>query len=90
MVTDASVDYSDVSDEYLLDERDRQQRQLDELTLHSYHSDAVDHLRQSIEREVQRMTGELRRRARSRHPSSRGMADRLRPLRSLSWPPHAG
>jgi hypothetical protein len=83
------TDYTFFSDEQLASERDRQQDQLDELTRHSGHSPAVSQLHDSIEREVGRMTAELKRRARLRHPSSRGNVGRLRPLRSLSWPPHS-
>ena len=82
------ADYTHFTDEELELERNRQQAQLDELRLHPRLSPAVDHLRTGIEREVEGMTRELRHRARSRHPSSRGMSSRLRPLRSLSWPPH--
>ena len=83
------TDYSYLSDEQLAEERDRQQAQLDELKTHAGESAPVRQLRSSIDRDVKRMTDELRRRARSRHPSSRSLSDRLRPLRSLSWPPHA-
>jgi hypothetical protein len=85
---DGVTDYSFFSDEQLAEERDRQQTQLDELGTHSGESAAVRELRSSIDGEVKRMTDELRRRARSRHPSSRSLSDRFRPLRSLSWPPH--
>ncbi len=86
---DGVTDYTFFSDEQLSAERDRQQAQLDELKLHSGDSLAVRQLRAGIDREVTRMTDELRRRARSRHPSSRSLGGRLRTLRSLSWPPHA-
>jgi hypothetical protein len=86
--TDGVIDYTYFSDEQLLLERDRQRAQLDELVLHSGSSGAVEDLRASIDREVDRMTDELRQRARSRHPSSRSMVGRIRPIRSLSWPPH--
>lgn len=86
---DGVTDYTFFSDEQLSAERDRQQAQLDELKMHSGDSLAVRQLRSSIEREVKRMTDELRIRARSRHPSSRSLSDRLRPLRSLTWPPHS-
>jgi hypothetical protein len=86
---DGVADYSYLSDEQLAEERDRQQAQLDELKSHAGQSAAVRQLRSSIDRDVKRMTDELRRRARSRHPSSRSLSGRLRPLRSLSWPPHA-
>jgi hypothetical protein len=89
ITTDEVIDYTYFSDEQLLAERDRQRTQLDELIVHSGRSDVVDHLRASIEREVERMSGELRARARSRHPSSRSLTERLRPIRSLTWPPHA-
>jgi hypothetical protein len=87
--TGGVIDYTYFSDEQLLLERDRQRSQLDELVLHSGSSGAVEDLRASIDREVERMTDELRQRARSRHPSSRSMVSRIRPLRSLTWPPHA-
>ena len=85
---DGVTDYTYLSDDQLASERDRQQAQLDELKMHAGDSPAVHQLRSSIEREVRRMNDELRSRARSRHPSSRSLSDRLRPLRSLSWPPH--
>jgi hypothetical protein len=88
VVLDGDTDYTSFGDEELSAERDRQCQQLDELTLHPGSSPAVTQLRASIEREVGRMNEELKRRARSRHPSSRGMSGRLRSARSLSWPPH--
>jgi hypothetical protein len=88
VLLDGDSDYTSFGNEELSIERDRQRQQLDELTLHPDSSPAVTQLRASIEREVGRMEGELRRRARSRHPSSRGMTGRLRSVRSLSWPPH--
>ena len=87
---DAETDYTTFGDEHLITERDRQRAQLDELTMHAGSSPVVNQLRASIEREVGRMTDELRRRARSRHPSSRGLGGRLRSIRSLSWPPRTG
>jgi hypothetical protein len=87
VVLDADTDYTMFGDEQLMAERDRQRDQLDELTMHPGGSPAVDQLRSSIEREVGRMTDELRRRARSRHPSSRTLGNRLRSMRALSWPP---
>jgi hypothetical protein len=86
---DGVTDYTFFSDEQLFAERDRQQAQLDELKMHSGNSPAVRQLRAGIEREVTRMTDELKSRARSRHPSSRTRSGRLRTLRSLSWPPHS-
>jgi hypothetical protein len=82
------TDYPFMNDEQLITERDRQREQLGELTMHSSSSPAVDQLRSSIQREVDRMTEELRCRARSRHPSSYSRNDQLRSTRSLSWPPH--
>ena len=69
---EATADYSAYSDEQLIRERDQQQRQLEELTLHSDRSRATRSLLISIDGEVERITDELIRRARSRHPSSRG------------------
>jgi hypothetical protein len=88
VLLDGDIDYTSFGDEELSIERDRQRQQLDELTLHPGSSPAVSQLRASIEREVGRMEDEQRRRARSRHPSSRGVSGRLRSVRSLSWPPH--
>jgi hypothetical protein len=84
---DGVPDFTHYSDERLHTERDSQIDQLRELTMHG--SPAVDALRASIEREVNYMTDELKRRARAKHPSS-FRADSLRPLRSLSWPPPTG
>jgi hypothetical protein len=81
---DGDTDYSMFGDEQLRAERDRQSDQLDELVLHPGGSPAVALLRHSLEREVERMTDELRRRARSRHPSSRSTNGRLRSRRPLS------
>jgi hypothetical protein len=89
VVLDAETDYTGFDDEQLILERDRQRQQLDELNLHRGSSPAVAQLRDTLEREVDRMEEELHRRARSRHPSSRGLSLRLRSLRSLSWPPNA-
>ena len=68
---EANADYSAYSDDWLLSERDRKQRQLDELTRHPDRS-AVCSLLVSLDGEIERITDELIRRARSRHPSSRG------------------
>jgi hypothetical protein len=84
--TTGSTDYAFFTDEELMRERDRQQDQLDELVKHPSASFAVSRLRSSIEREVEAMTAELKQRARSRHPSSRAMTERIRPLRLLSRP----
>ena len=78
------TDYSMFGDEQLRIERDRQSEQLQELVMSPGGSPAVAQLRQSLEREVERMTDELRRRARSRHPSSRSLSGRLR-----VWRPHS-
>ncbi len=85
---DGVTDYTFFTDEQLFAERDRQQSQLDELNMHSGDSPAVRQLRAGIDREVARMTDELKQRARSRHPSSRTGSGRIKTLRSLSWPPH--
>ncbi|MGO8871113.1 MAG: hypothetical protein ACLQPH_06870 [Acidimicrobiales bacterium] len=76
------------TDEQLIVERDRQQHQLDELIRHPAGSACVMQLATSIERDVDRKTEELLRRARARHPSSRTLSARLR-FRSLPWPPSA-
>lgn len=89
VVLDAETDYTRFDDEQLMIERDKQGHQLEELTLQRSSSPAVAQLRETLQREVERMTEELHRRARSRHPSSRGLTARLRSLRSLSWPPKA-
>jgi len=81
VVLDAESDYTVFDNEQLITERDRQQNQLDELTLHPGSSPAVGQLRSSIESEVGRMNDELLRRARSRHPSSNRPGGRLRSLR---------
>ncbi len=81
---DDDTDYSMFDDDHLRAERDRQRQQLDELVLHPGGSPAVALLRQSLEGEIDRMTDELRRRARSRHPSSRSVGGRLRSWRPLS------
>jgi hypothetical protein len=87
VVLGAETDYTGFDDEQLAIERDRQRHQLDELDLHRQSSTAVTQLHDTLQREVDRMTDELRRRAQSRHPSSRGLSARLRSLRSLSRPP---
>lgn len=80
----SDTDYSMFGDEQLRIERDRQSQQLQELVLSPGGSPAVAQLRRSLEREVERMTDELRRRARSRHPSSRSLSGRLRVWRPQS------
>lgn len=87
VVLDAQTDYTMFGDEQLLTERDRQRKQLEELTMHPGCSPTVSKLRASIDHEVERMTDEIRRRERLRHPSSQSLSGRLRSLRSLSWPP---
>lgn len=83
-VLGAGTDYTVIDDEHLIIERDRQRRQLDELTENPGSSTAVGQLLSSIEREVERITDELMRRALSRHPASRGVRGRLRSIRSLA------
>jgi hypothetical protein len=66
----ATLDYGRYGDDQLIAERDRRQRQRDELMLNADGEAATHTLMVSIEREVDRITDELIRRARSRHPSS--------------------
>jgi hypothetical protein len=63
-------DYSRYSDDELIAERDRRQRQRDELMFHAGAEPSARDLMASLEGEVGRITDELIRRARSRHPSS--------------------
>jgi hypothetical protein len=66
----ATLDYARYSDDQLIAERERRQRQRDELVLHTDGEATVYTLLVSIDGEVERITDELMRRARSRHPSS--------------------
>ena len=66
----ATLDYSRYGDDQLMAERERRQRQLDELTHHGAGEAATCSLMVSLDDEIERITGELIRRARSRHPSS--------------------
>jgi hypothetical protein len=77
-------DYTFFTDDQLTDERDRQEAQLDQLAARPAASLIATGRRARIEVEVESMTAELRRRARSRHPSSRALNDRMQPLRLLS------
>jgi hypothetical protein len=70
----APVDFGGYSDDQLIVERDRRQRDLEELTLRRDHTSTSCARLVSLDREVDRLTDELIRRARSRHPSSRGLA----------------
>jgi len=70
----AVADYRAYSDDQLVAERDRQQRRLDELTRQQGHPSATCSQLVSLDADVEQMTDELIRRARSRHPSSRGLA----------------
>ena len=79
------TDYTFFTDEELSDERDRQERQLDQLRVRAGTS-LTARRRARIELEVESITTELRRRARSRHPSSRAMHERSQPLRLVSGP----
>jgi hypothetical protein len=81
---DLATDYSGLTDEQLLDERDSQRKQLEELTMHPGTSPAVLQLRSSIEREVGRMTDELRRRHPSRESTSARGRHRLRLRRATT------
>jgi hypothetical protein len=71
---DATPDYRAYDDDELLVERDRQQRRLEELTLHPDPGQANCSRLVGIDGEVERITDEMIRRARSRHPSSGGLA----------------
>lgn len=88
--TRASVitDFSLFTDQQLIIKRDRQREKLDELIMHPGSSLAVIELLVSLDRDVEQMTDELRRRARSQHPSSRGLSAQLHSC-SPGWPPHA-
>ncbi len=68
--------YALYSDEQLLADRGRLRDQLDELTAHPGQTPGVAQLLVSIEQEIERITDELLQRARSRHPSSRGLDTR--------------
>jgi len=76
------------ADEQLISERDPLEIQLEDLTLNPESSPVISQILVNMEQEIERMTDELRQRARSRHPSS-GMSI-LRRFRSMSWPPKAG
>jgi hypothetical protein len=82
------TDYSLFTDQQLIIKRDRQREKLDELIMHPGSSLAVIELLVSLDRDIEQMTDELRRRARSRHPSSRGLSAQLHSC-SLEQPPHA-
>ncbi len=67
------ADYRSYSDDQLLAERDRRQRRLDELSGAGDQTSVTCSQLVSLDGEVEQMTDELIRRARSRHPSSRGL-----------------
>jgi len=69
-----STDYSLYTDDQLMAERDARQRRLDELTRQRDHTSATCSQLVSLDGDVEQMTDELIRRARSRHPSARGLA----------------
>ena len=83
-VMGVGADFTMIGDEQLIIERERQRKQLDEMTMNPGSYPAVGQLLSGIEREVERMTDELIRRARSGHPASRSVRGRLRSMRSLS------
>jgi hypothetical protein len=87
--TDSDVSYRLFTDEQLIIERRRLVNQLDELTMNPGSSPVASQILVNMEREIERMTDELRQRALSQHPSSGGMSV-LRRFRSMSWPSHAG
>ncbi len=64
------LEYSRYTDDELIAERARRQRQLDELTLFAEGQSDASTLLVRLDEEVERITDELIRRARSRHPSS--------------------
>jgi hypothetical protein len=64
------LDYSRYSDDELMTERARRHRQLDELSLFAEGESDASALLVRLDEEVERITDELIRRARSRHPSS--------------------
>jgi hypothetical protein len=72
------------TDEQLIIERRRLTDQLDGLTMNPGSSPVASQILVNMEREIERMTDELRQRALSLHPSS-GMSA-LRRFRSMSWP----
>lgn len=84
---DGDSDYSAFSDQQLIAQRDRHRRHLDELTTRPASSPAVCQSLVRIEQEIEQITEELTRRARSSRPPSRTLSGRLRSLRSVSWPP---
>ena len=65
-----TLDFGRYSDDQLMAERERRQRQRSELSLHTDAEPAAHTALASIDREVERINDELIRRARSRHPSS--------------------
>lgn len=67
------VDYRVYTDDQLIAERDHRQRRLEELTRRRDHTTAICSQLVTLDGEVERMTDELIRRARSRHPSSHGL-----------------
>ena len=87
--TSGVISSSLIGDEQLVSERDHLRDRLDELTKNPGSSPVASQILVNMEREIERMTDELRQRALSRHPSSGGMSV-LRRFRSMSWPSHAG
>lgn len=67
-------DYRAYSDDQLIEERERQQRTLEQLTLHPDRSSATCARLVATDGAIEQLTDELIRRARQRHPSSRGLA----------------
>ena len=68
--------YALYTDGQLLADRSRLRDQLDELTAHPGQTPGIAQLLVSIEQEIELISDELLQRARSRHPSSRGMDSR--------------
>jgi hypothetical protein len=85
--TDSDVNYRLFTDEQLIVDRRRLRDQLDELTMNPGTPPVASQTLVDMEQEIECMTDEINRRARSLHPSS-GMS-LLRRFRSMSWPTHS-
>ncbi len=68
----ARTSFEMFNDEWLALKRDRRLQQLFDLAMHPIKSPVYLELMSSMQREIDGMTDELVRRARSRHPSARG------------------
>jgi hypothetical protein len=72
------ADHTLLSDEQLINERDRLRKQLDELTDNPGSAPVVGQMLVNMDQRIDRMTDELTRRALSRTPSSADPSTRLR------------